>query len=125
LTARWSDEEQNKALAALSSLKRAMGIANVTGLTDHFSEHNLKVFTPDKGSADLVAELLFRYGNGKRAKFYDSRPHRLTIRDTIAVEVVGDGEFVTSMLISNPPDLARRLSEMVEKHISPDKNFSR
>lgn len=120
----WTKKETNKALAAVSTLKRATGIPNHPSKMDEFAEiprNQIRIYTPSQESADLIGEILFRYGNGKRAAFYDAQPERSTIRDSIRVEPLDQGGFVTSMQIFHPRHFSEKISKMTEKFVAPDK----
>ena len=85
----------------------------------------MNVYTADKDSATLIAEFLWRYGNGTRAAYYDAQPDSFTIRDTIRVRLLEDGGYEVSMNIPYAPSLTKALQKMIEKHIAPDKTFTR
>ena len=116
--------EWREALATVSSLKRAMGIKNHPR-KDEMIDGQLHIYLQDSDSAELIGELLFRYGNGKRARFYDSHPEIHTLRDSIRVEQLPDGGYDASMTIVHPTHFSRMVQKMIDKHISPDKTFTR
>jgi len=64
--AKWSTQDEKEALATVSSLKRAMGIPNHPTKKDAFIGETIHIYTPDKNSAELITELLYRYGTGPR-----------------------------------------------------------
>ena len=117
-------EQEREALATISTLKRVLGIPSHRNKKDEFIEHNLHVYTADQESATLIAELLYRYGNGPREKFYNANPEILTLRDTIRVEPV-EGGYDASMSINYAPHLQKMLGKMIKKQIAPDKSFTR
>lgn len=117
--------QMKEALATVSSLKRAMGIPNHPIKTDTFTGEKIHIYTSDKESAALLGELLYRYGNGPREKLYNSRPERLTIRDTVQVAELPDGGYDVSMHIPWPQNLKKSWDKMIAKHIAPDKSFTR
>jgi hypothetical protein len=121
----WTKKEEKEALAAVSTLKRALSIPNHKDKKDEYTDDTLHIYTPDFESAELIGELLFRYGNGKRAKFYDAEPDRLTLRDTIRVKPLPEGGFDASMSVIHSSHFAKMILKMVDKHIAPDKPFTR
>lgn len=124
----WTKKETNKALAAISTLKRATGVQNHPTKKDEFAEiprNQLRIYSLDQESAELIGELLYRYGNGKRAAFYDAHPERSTIRDSIEVKPLRGGGYVTLMQIYHPRHFSEKLSKMTEKFVAPDKHFTR
>jgi hypothetical protein len=121
----WTEKEQQEALAAVGTLKRALGIPNHKSKKDEFVDGRLQIYTPDFESAELIGELLFRYGNGRRAKFYDSRPDHKTLRDTIRVEPLSEGGYDASMCVVHSSHFSKMILKMVNKHLSPDKVLTR
>jgi hypothetical protein len=121
----WTKEQGREALATVSTLKRVLGIPNHPDKKDTFLNHDLHIYTADKDAAILLGELLYRYGNGPREKFYNARPEILTLRDTVRVEPLAEGGFDTSMNINYAPHLKQMLEKMIQKHIAPDKGFTR
>jgi hypothetical protein len=121
----WTEKDKQEALAAVCTLKRALGIPNHEFKKDEYASSRLHIFTPDAESAELIGELLFRYGNGKRAKYYDARPEITTLRDTIRIEPVPGGGYEASMNVIHSSHFARMILKMVDKHIAPDKQFTR
>ncbi len=65
--AHWTEEQGIEALATISTLKRAMGIPNHPTKIDTIIENDFHIYTSDEESAQLIGELLYRYGNGRRA----------------------------------------------------------
>jgi hypothetical protein len=123
--AEWTKKQEREALAAVCSLKRALGIPDHKNKPDAIVDEKLHVYTGDIESAQLIGELLFRYGNGKRAAFYDAHPEKLTLRDTIRVEAVHGGGFDASMNVYHSSHFARMILKMVDKHIAPDGRLTR
>src|ERR1035437_5960858 len=121
----WTKEQGREALATISTLKRALGIQNHPKKKDEFIDRDLHIYTPDKESAILLGELLHRYGNGPREKFYNARPQSLTLRDTVRVEDLPGGGCDASMNINYAPHLKKMLEKMIQKQIAPDKTFTR
>lgn len=123
----WTEEQGKAALAKISSLKRALGIANHPTKTDtfEFATHRFHIYTDSQESADLVAELLYRYGGGNRAAFYDAHPEKLTVRDTIDVVPLEGGGCDVSINIPSATGLTKALEKVIQKHIAPDKTFTR
>lgn len=120
----WTQEQAREALATISTLKRVLGIPNHATRKDEFVEHRLHVYTGDQESAVLLGEWLYRYGNGPREKYYNDHPEKLTLRDTVRVEAV-EGGYDASMTINYAPHLKQMLDKMIQKHIAPDKSFTR
>jgi hypothetical protein len=123
--ATWSKEQGREALAAISSLKRATGIPNHPTKTDTFVDHRFHIYAPDQESAEFIAEFLWRYASGTRTAFYDARPEKLTVRDTIRVLPLIEGGYDASITIPYAPSFTKALQKMVDKHIAPDRNFTR
>jgi hypothetical protein len=123
--AAWTSEDGRKALATVSTLKRALGIPNHPTEKDKFVNESIHIFTPEESSAILIGELLYRYGNGPREKFYNARPDLRTNRDTVCVQALPEGGYDASMFISYAPSFTKALEKMVLKHIAPDKKLSR
>ncbi len=124
----WTKKETNKAIAALSTLKRAIGIANHATKIDEFEDfqrNRLHIYTPDQESAELIGELLYRYGSGNRAAYYNAHPELSPIRKTIRLKALPEGGFDTSIAILHPRHFAERILKMAAKHIAPDKHFTR
>lgn len=115
--------DERKALATISSLKRALGIPNHPVKKDEFVSGRCHIYTPDEDSANLLGELLFRFGNNSRAAYYDSHPERFSIRDTITVQPLPEGGFDTAMNIPWPTHLASVLDKMIRKQLSSDSRF--
>ena len=81
---------------------------------------------PDAESAEVNQErLLFRYGNGKNARLYNSRPERLTLRDTIRVKSACRRRIRRFDVGVHSSHFARMILKMVNTHIAPDKTFTR
>lgn len=121
----WTKEQGREALATVSTLKRVLGIPNHPDKKDEFIEHDLHIYTADKESAILLGEMLYRYGNGPREKFYNARPEIQTLRDTVRVEDLPEGGYDASMNINYAPHLKKMLDKMIAKNIAPDKSFTR
>ncbi len=114
---------ERKALATISSLKRAMAIPNHPLKTDEFDSSTCRIYVPDEASAILLGELLYRYGNGPREKFYNEHPERFTSRDTVKVVELPEGGFQASMDIYMPTGFAKALEKMIQRHIAADSRF--
>ena len=121
----WTREQEREALATISTLKRVLGIPNHPTKTDNFVGHTLHIFTPDETSATLIGELLYRYGNGSREKYYNAHPEFETLRDTVKVEPVDGGGYDASVSVNHVAHLQRMLEKMIQKQIAPDKSFTR
>ena len=116
--------QEQESLAAISTLKRALGIPNHLTKIDEVVEDRWHVYTQDAKSAELISELLYRCANGNLKQFYDSQPRR-SVRDTISVSPLKDGGFEASIKVINIPNFTKGLLKLAQKHISPDKNFTR
>jgi len=116
--------DERKALATVSSLKRALGVPNHPTKKDAFVEKHCHIYTPDEESAILLGELLYRYGNGPREKFYNAHPEKITIRDTVQVRALEEG-FAVSMNIPWPKTFVTFLEKMINKQIAPDHSLRR
>jgi hypothetical protein len=121
----WTKAQEKEALAVVSSLKRALGVPNHPDRKDEFADGKVHIYTTDASSAKLIGELLWRYGNGPRAAFYDAHPEKFTLRDTVAVNRHEDGGYEASMWILYPPAFTKAMQKMFSKYIGPDKTFSR
>lgn len=122
----WTKEQGREALATISTLKRVLGIPNHPTKRDSFVEdRDFQIYTPDQESAQLIGELLWRYGNGPKEAYYNAHPDLLTVRDTIRVRPLEEGGFAISINIPYAPSFAKALQKMVNKHIAPDKTFTR
>lgn len=121
----WTEKQGREALATISSLKRALGIPNHPTKTDTFIGDDFHIYTPDEESAQLIGELFFRYGNGRRAAYYDAHPEKFTVRDTVKVKAIDEGGYDTSISIPFAPHFSEMLQKMIAKHIAPDSKLQR
>jgi hypothetical protein len=119
-----TDKDRKDALAALSSLKRVLGIADHPNKPDEFKDIYLKVHTQDENSAILLGELLYRFATGRNAARYASRPRIMTTRDTIKIKPV-EGGYEVEMVIYGADRMIKAIDKMIEKQISPGNGFSR
>jgi hypothetical protein len=124
--ANWTREEGRESLAAISTLKRAIGIPNHPSKTDEISVGGrCHIYTQDEESAELIAELLYKWANAGRKKYYDLHLPDSTLRDTIAVQSLPEGGFQTTISVLSAPNFTKGLHRLTQKHISPDKGFTR
>ena len=115
------------ALAAISTLKRVLGIPNLPCKGDGFVQSRLFIYVPDESSGQLLAELLYRYGTSTKGKLYQAHPEWKTIRDTIEIhpfsELGSNGGvegYCVSMEITNASALTKSLEKMAMLLIAPD-----
>jgi hypothetical protein len=114
-----------KALAAISSLKRAVGIPNHKLKPDQISNGTCHVYVPDQDSATLMAELLYRDATWpKGVAFYDSKPWP-SLRDSLRLSPLAEGGFDVSIDVMDASALEKGVRRLLNKHISPDKTFTR
>jgi hypothetical protein len=117
--------EKKQALATVSSFKRAIGIPNHATKRDTFIDETIHIYISGKESAELMGELLYRYGNGPREKFYNAHPEKFTIRDTVQVKELPEGGYDVSMHIPWPRSFTEAMEKMMKKYIGPDSTFTR
>ena|SRR5882762_5028462 len=110
------------ALAEFGKLKRVLGIPNHPQNKDAIIDGTLHIYTSDKESAALIGEILYRFGSGNKAAFYDARPEMPSIRDSIKLGSLIEGGYEVEMYIPYAPKLTKALQKVVAKHIEPDKN---
>jgi hypothetical protein len=120
----WTKKEEKEALAAVCSLKRALGIADGSE-KDEFQGARIKIHTADFASAELIGELLYRYGGGQRRRFYDAHPEIETLRDSVAVYPLANDCYTASIALHSPSNFAREIRKAIDKHIAPNKTFTR
>jgi hypothetical protein len=121
----WTKKDGQKSLAAMSTLKRAIGIRNHPSLTDEMMDKDCHVYTEDQQSADLIAELLYRWANGSRGHIYDKHFRGCTVRDTIEVHPLKIGGYEVCINVPDAQSFARGLERLTQKHVSPDAKFTR
>lgn len=118
-------QDQRQSLAAISSLKRVLGIQNHPSRKDEYISNHLHIYTPDDESAILLAELLYRYANGNLRAHYDAHPEHRSVRDTIMLKPLTEGGYEIEMWSPGPAALKTSLERMIKKHIAPEERFRR
>jgi len=121
-------EENKKALAAISSLKRALRIANHPTKRDEFGiddYHNNRCYIrlPDADSAELMGELLHRISIMPRTGIISENGKAW--RKTIKMQPLEEGGVEVSIRVFHPDKFTARIQKVIEQHISPDKSGGR
>jgi hypothetical protein len=101
-----------------------LGIANHPSKIDEIIDRRCHIYTADEQSAELIAELLYRWANGNKKQWYDAQPG-FSLRDTIHVNPIENGGYQTSISVYYAPAFTKGLHKLTEKYISPDKSFTR
>jgi len=116
-------------LAAISSLKRALGIPNHSTKRDEFrieefTNDKCCIYLPDEEAAKLVAELLFslaRKPRGEREAVGDPFAFKVSEGGGIKVEALDEGGYVVSFRPRNSEVFGRKLLSVIARHIQPEK----
>src|ERR1700744_4901888 len=95
----WTEQEGMQALAAISSLKRALGIPNHKARTDEIRDKRCHVYTIDLETAQLLAEIFYKWANGRRKSYYDQTKPGSTLRDTISIVKLPEGGHDLSIAV--------------------------
>ncbi|MBI3867427.1 MAG: hypothetical protein HY299_02765 [Verrucomicrobia bacterium] len=122
----WTSQEEKEALAAISSLKRALGISNHLTKRDEFKRDELSndvchIYLPDAESAELMGEILHRIAISPRLReLPHSRTPLSSWRETINVEPLKEGGYEASIIVWYPNKFTGKVKSIIDKHISPD-----
>ena len=125
---KWTRKQEKEALTALCTLKRALGISDHKTSKDEFRDEILYVHTPNLESAELIAELFHKYAGCKKVVPVGPVPPQepIPMRNTVrAGHVVPGDDYCASITLKNPSEFARAIHKIVEKHIAPDRRFTR
>jgi hypothetical protein len=128
---KWTKKQEQEALAAICSLKRALGIADSPDSKDEFVGDTLRVGASTLESAELIAELFHKYAGCKKVvpdysvPPLDPVPMRNTVSACLGFRTMGPEDYCASIKLKNISDFTRAINRIIEKHIAPDRRFTR
>lgn len=126
---KWTRQQEKEALAAVCKLKRVLSIPDNPTRKDEFWHETLYVGTTDLESAELIAELFHKYAGCKKVVPPGPLPppDPIPMRNTVSAGhgVPGEKDYCATITLKNPSEFARAINKIIEKHIAPDRRFTR